>query len=226
MHVARLGALLAVGMMLVTVGCGRSVPGSAHPDPHAPGTAISSDGFGIIAGDPKAEIQIELYTEPQCSHCAHLQGEYGRQMKSLINLGDLAITYRPVTFFDLDGSTYSARVSNALFLAAERTSGPAFQTYVAQVWGHQQPLGPGPTDAELAEMAHDSQVDGGAVERIKSGRSAVNTAAMSDANEVRLQRILRGNPATPVVFDLHRNTMIDTSDEDWLTKLMASKIAT
>jgi len=225
MHVARLGALLTI-VMLVTVGCGRSVRGSAHPDPHAPGTTISSDGFGIIAGDPKAEIQIELYTEPQCSHCAHLQGEFGPQMKRLINLGDLAITYRPVTFFDLGGSTYSARVSNALFLAADRTSGPAFQAFVAQVWGHQQPLGPGPTDAELAAMARDSQVDGGAADRISTGTAAVNTAAMNDANEVRLQRILRDNPATPVVFDLHRNTMVDTSDADWLTKLMSSKIAT
>ena len=227
MRVARLIAVLSIGLLLVTTGCGRTVYGAATPDPHTPGTAITADGFGIIAGKPDAGIQIEVYTEPQCSHCAHLQGQFGPQLKTLINLGELAVTYRPVTFLDQGHSTYSARVSNALFLAAgHHTSGPAFQAFVEDVWGHQQPRSAGPTDAELSMMADRSHVDGQAVVRIAAGQSALNTDDMSKANEVRLQHLLHDTPSTPTVYDLNRNRLLDTSRDNWLRKLMASKIAT
>jgi hypothetical protein len=226
MRVARLIAVLAIGLILVTTGCGRTVDGAAAPDPHTPGTAITADGFGIIAGKPDAGIQIEVYSEPQCSHCAHLQGQFGPKLKTLINLGELAVTYRPVTFLDRGQSTYSARVSNALFLAAHGTSGPAFQAFVEDVWGHQQPHGAGPTDTELSTMADRSRVNSAAVVRIRAGQSALNTAAMSHANEARLQRLLRDIPSTPTVYDLNRNKLLDTSRDNWLRKLMTSKIAT
>ncbi|MGB8407400.1 MAG: thioredoxin domain-containing protein [Mycobacterium sp.] len=227
MRMAQLCAVFVVCLMGIGTGCSRTVDGAAGPDPHMPGTTISADGFGVIAGNPGAGIQIELYTEPQCSHCAHLQGQYGPQLKTLINLGELAVTYRPVTFLDQGPNGYSARVSNALFLAAAHgTSGPAFQTFVQDVWGHQQPFSTGPTDAELAVMADESHVDPDAVSRIRSGQPGVDTDDMSSANEGRLEQILRDAPSTPAVYDLTRNKLIDTSQNDWLTKLMASKVAT
>ena len=227
MRVGRRGAVLAITLLLATTGCGRTVSGAARPDPQAPGTSITSDGFGIVTGRSDAKAQIEVYTEPQCSHCAHLQGQYGPTLRTLINIGDLAVTYRPVTFLDLGPSTYSARVTNAMFVAAAHsTSGPAFQSFVEDVWGHQQPYGTGPTDAELAAMAGESHVSSDAVALIKAARPAVNTDNMTSANVARLQSILKSSAATPTVFDLNLNKVVDITQPDWVAKVMSSKMTT
>ena len=108
-------------------------------------------------------MQIEIFTEPQCNHCAELQDGFGDEIEHYINLGQLAVTYRPLTFLDDEpGEDYSARVANALFLAvgpAEATeepnvaSGPEFQRFVEELWANQDPGGTGPTDEEMEEMA-------------------------------------------------------------------------
>ncbi|HTY28686.1 MAG TPA: thioredoxin domain-containing protein, partial [Mycobacterium sp.] len=108
-------SVLMLSLLLLT-GCSRAVAGVAQLDPNGPAAERSKDGFGIIAGDPKAPIQIELYTEPQCSHCADLQKDYGDQMAKYMNLGQLAVTYRPLTFLDDKPGGYSDHVANALFL--------------------------------------------------------------------------------------------------------------
>ena len=133
MRLPRLILVLATALALLTAstGCGRTVTGSALRDPDLPGVTLTADGFGIIAGRPDAPAQIEVYTEPQCTHCAHLQDTDGPEMKSLIALGLLTVIYRPVTFLDTEYG-YSAKVANAMFLAAAHgTSVSALQAYVA-----------------------------------------------------------------------------------------------
>ena len=53
---------------------------------------------------------------------------------------------------------YSDRVSNAMFLAAgPQTSAKAFQAFVQDLWGHQEPRGSkGPSDTEIADMARET----------------------------------------------------------------------
>ena len=104
MRLPRLILVLATALALLTAstGCGRTVTGSALRDPDLPGVTLTADGFGIIAGRPDAPAQIEVYTEPQCTHCAHLQDTDGPEMKSLIALGLLTVIYRPVTFLDTE----------------------------------------------------------------------------------------------------------------------------
>ncbi|MGH3581263.1 MAG: protein-disulfide isomerase, partial [Mycobacterium sp.] len=65
--------MLAALTLLSGVGCARQVTGNAQPDPVKPMTEVSKDGFGIVAGFPDAPARIEIYTEPQCTHCADLQ---------------------------------------------------------------------------------------------------------------------------------------------------------
>ena len=211
--------IAALAILLMLTGCGRTVTGSALRDPNLPGVSITSDGFGIIAGRPDAPAQIEVYTEPQCTHCAHLQNTDGAQLKSLITLGLLTVTYRPVTFLDT-GNGYSAKVAGAMFLAAAHgTSAPALQAYVATLWGHQNPGGSAPSDEELAGWAADSGVSSEAVAAIRSGEHAVDTDAMTQTNEARLQDIRPGDAGTPTVYDLTTNALVDIQEEGWLTKL-------
>lgn len=225
MRLPRLILVLATALALLTAstGCGRTVTGSALRDPDLPGVALTADGFGIIAGRPDAPAQIEVYTEPQCTHCAHLQDTDGPELKSLIALGLLTVTYRPVTFLDT-AYGYSAKVANAMFLAAEHgTSAPALQAYVATLWGHQNPGGSAPSDGQLAGWAADSGVSAEAVTTIQSGEHAVDTDEMTLTNETRLQEIRDGDAGTPTVYDLTGNTVVDIQETGWLAKLTAGR---
>ncbi|WP_020101269.1 thioredoxin domain-containing protein [Mycobacterium sp. 360MFTsu5.1] len=225
MRLPRLILVLATALALLTAstGCGRTVTGSALRDPDLPGVALTADGFGIIAGRPDAPAQIEVYTEPQCTHCAHLQDTDGPELKSLIALGLLTVTYRPVTFLDT-AYGYSAKVANAMFLAAEHgTSAPALQAYVATLWGHQNPGGSAPSDGQLAGWATDSGVSAEAVTTIQSGEHAVDTDEMTITNETRLQEIRDGDAGTPTVYDLTGNTVVDIQETGWLAKLTAGR---
>ena len=164
-----------------------------------------------------------MYTEPQCTHCAHLQDTDGPEMKSMIALGLLTVTYRPVTFLDTEYG-YSAKVANAMFLAAAHgTSAPALQAYVATLWGHQNPGGSAPSDGQLAGWAADSGVSAEAVTTIQFGEHAVDTDEMTMTNETRLQEIRDGDAGTPTVYDLTGNTVVDIQETGWLAKLTAGR---
>lgn len=218
-----LATLMVVVFVTLTAGCTRQVQGVARPDPRTPATALTDDGFGIIVGDPSAPVHIELFTEPQCSHCADLQADFGREMGGYIDLGLLAVTYRPVVFLDTATNDHSARVSNALFLAAgPDTSGPAFQDFVEDLWAHQGGGGSGPTDAEIADMAAKSGVPDAAVGKIGSGHPALDVQAMADTNFGYLLDIDPVNPGTPTVYDLNEDDKIDIYDDNWLARLMSS----
>lgn len=225
MRLPRLILVLATALALLTAstGCGRTVTGSALRDPDLPGVTLTADGLGIIAGRPDAPAQIEVYTEPQCTHCAHLQDTDGPELKSLIALGLLTVTYRPVTFLDTEYG-YSAKVANAMFLAAAHgTSAPALQAYVATLWGHQNPGGSAPSGGQLAGWAADAGISAEAVATIQFGEHAVDTDEMTMTNETRLQEIRDGDAGTPTVYDLTGNTVVDIQETEWLAKLTAGR---
>jgi protein-disulfide isomerase len=219
----RFWSVLVVALVILTTGCSREIAGVAQVDPRGPGTALSKDGFGIVAGDPNARVHIELYTEPQCSHCADLQKDFGDELARYINLGQLAVTYRPLTFLDEKPGGYSDRVSNAMFLAAgPNTSGKAFQAFVQDLWGHQDSHGKGPSDAQIADMARESGLPAAAVDAMRAGKPALDIQEMADTNFEYLYEIDAIDTGTPTVFDLNTNEKIDIYDNNWLSKLMST----
>lgn len=215
-------ALVMATSLLFTVGCTREISGTARQDPNQPRAAVTEDGYGILVGDPDAAAQIEVFTEPQCPHCAALQADFGGEMAGYISLGQLAVTYRPVTFLDQNGD-HSARVSNAMFAAADASPrAVAFQAFVEELWAHQQPGGTGPTDADMADMAEDSGIPAPGVRAVGSGGEAVDTQAMSDLNVELLIEINAYGVGTPTVYDLVNDEVLDISDDDWLSKLIST----
>lgn len=223
MRVSRILALLAVAVMLVAAGCTRHVAGTAQPDPQKPPVEVSQDGFGVVAGFENAPARIEIFTEPQCPHCADLQADFGDQLAYYIGVGQLKVTYRPLTFLDDETDGHSARVSNALFLAADAdATGAEFQRFVEELWAHQQPGGQGPSDDEMAEMARAAQLPESTVKRVATGGSAVNIADMEVTNFQYLYQIDPLSTGTPTVYDLVHDERIDIYDDDWLVNLVQS----
>ena len=164
--------------------------------------AVSEDGYGIVAGFDDAPVKVEIFTEPQCNHCADLQADFGDDIAHYIKIGQLAVIYRPLTFLDDGDGRYSARVSNALFLAVDpETSATAFQAFVEELYAQQRPLTDGPSDNEIADMARDSDIPAAVVDRIASGKPALDVVDMANSNFGHLYELNPLDPGTPTVYD-------------------------
>ncbi|CAN5637083.1 thioredoxin domain-containing protein [soil metagenome] len=213
---------VAAAVALALTGCSREIEGVAQPDPRQAGVALTSDGFGIVAGFADAPLQLEIFTEPQCPHCAHLQATFGEEIKAHMQSGELAVTYRPMTFLDYEYEIdYSAIVDNALFLAVEpSTSAEVFQTFVEDLWANQDLSFIDYADKDFADLARDSGLSDEIVTRIADGDSAVDTDEMGLGNEDLLSEQSPESPGTPVVYNLKEKDTVDISDADWLDKLL------
>jgi protein-disulfide isomerase len=186
----------------------------AHAD--VPRTA---DGDGVFLGSPVAPVQLEIFCEPQCPHCAELEAADGDRLAGALAGGRIAITYRWLTF--LDGRHHndvSARVTNALFVAADPATPPtAYQAFVQDLYHHQS--ADGPSNDDVAAMARDSGVPDAVADRIASGDVVVDTTAVSDANKARLKEENPDNPGTPTVYNVNTRSVVDTQDSGWLDAL-------
>lgn len=222
-------------LLLATAGCSRSIDGSAVGDLDPPLVEVTQDQFGIRAGLRDAPVQLELYTEPQCTHCAELQNDFGDEFAYYIGTGQLAITHRPLTFLDSPATRgHSGRVANALFTAAAPggvpedpiyTTGRQFQRFVEQLWANQEPGGNGPTDDQLAELARTADVPGYQTHEIAQGGNAKSQDELADMESTNFEFLYEVDPidtGTPTVYDLTAQEKVDIYDEDWLVKLIGS----
>ena len=224
-----------LALLLVVTGCSRGVTGRATGDLHPPLVEITKDQYGIRAGLADAPVQLELYTEPQCTHCAELQKDFGDQFAFFIGTGQLAITYRPLTFLDTPATDgHSARVASTLFTAAapgggstdrSATTGRQFQRFVEQLWANQQPGGTGPDDGQLAAFARSAGVPDSPAHQIEQGSAGKSKDELADMESTNFEFLYEVDPietGTPTVFDLKADKKVDVYDDDWLTRLMAS----
>ena len=214
-----------VGVMLLGAGCAKTVEGVAVAPPGTQPTAsvtLVDDGFGIQLGRSAAPIALEIYIEPQCPHCARFMMFHGGEIADDISGGDLKVTYRPVTFLDKSATGYSHRVSNALFLAAAPDAGLSaaeLQNFINELFWQADPARDNQYLAGIADMARLPQP---LVDQIGSGQHAVDTVAMDDANEKRLDDIQQ-IVATPTVYDLDTHQVVDTAGDNWLKRLVGHR---
>jgi protein-disulfide isomerase len=221
-------AVATIGLMLGVVGCSKDVTGTARTDPAAAPLGLSDDGFGIVAGYDDVPAHIEIFTEPQCTHCHDLQQAFGDQIAYYVTVGGLQVTYRPLTFLDqATESGYSATVANAMFIAAEpagdaTTTGTQFQHFVEELWAQQDPGGPAFTGEELSGIARDASLPEAVAENVSRDQKAVDVAAMEEANYSLLYNADPVSTGTPTVVDLKSGEKIDLSDDTWLDQLVVS----
>lgn len=213
-----------IGVLVVSGGCAKAIggvaeaPAGTHP---AETVMLADDGFGIQLGRASAPVALEIFIEPQCPHCAALMMFHGSEIADYIEGGDLRVTYRPVTFLDTAATGYSHRVSNALFLAAADADLPAsgFQNFVEELYWQADPSR---DDRYLASVAETARLPQQLIDRIGAGAPAVDTVAMDAANENRLNGI-QHIVATPTVYDLTTDAVVDISGNDWLKRLVGHR---
>jgi protein-disulfide isomerase len=200
----RVWAVIALWMVMFSTA-------TAHAD--VPRTA---DGNGVLVGAGDAPVQLEIFCDPQCPDCAEFLSTSGDRIAADLASGRLAITYRWLTFLDAKHhNDVSARLTNALFLAADPSTAPsAYQAFVQDLYRHQSK--DGPNDNDIAAMARESGIAEEVADRIAAGETTVDTAAVNDANRARLKQVNPENPGTPTVYDRKANRVVDIQDPGWL----------
>jgi protein-disulfide isomerase len=177
------------------------------------------DGDGVLVGSWIAPVQLAIFCEPQCPHCAEFESTDGNRLAAALASGRVAITYRWMTF--LDGTHHndvSARLTNALFLAADPATSPtAYQAFVQDLYRRQS--ADGPSNDAVAAMARESGLPDVVADRIAAGDNVVDAAAVNDANKARLKEANPDNPGTPTIYDLNTKSVVDTQDPGWLDAL-------
>ena len=214
------------GLLFGVTGCAQEVQGVARPDPTPAPLTVTEDGMGIVAGFDEAPAHIEIFTEPQCTHCRDLQLDFGDQLAYHIAVGDLQVTYRPLTFLDEAADGYSATVANAMFSAASGGESPAsgtqFQRFVEELWANQDPGGPSFSGDELREMAAAAGMPDPLGDTVAADRAAVDIAELNDTNFVYLIDVDPVQTGTPTVYDLEAEEKVDIYADDWLHQLVHS----
>ncbi|PRC41360.1 protein-disulfide isomerase [Mycobacterium sp. ITM-2017-0098] len=230
MRVIRLLALVsALGLLVATPGCAKQVTGVPQAASLTVPLAVSEDGFGIVAGFDEAPAKIEIYTEPQCTHCSDLQRDFGDQLAYHLTVGALQITYRPLTFLDEEYDGYSATVANAMFLSTEAidnsaATGSQFQRFVEQLWVNQDPGGPAFSTEDLHELAVAAGMPGPVADNIGSDSAAVDVPEMDESNFGLLIDIDSVETGTPTVYDLNAGEKVDVHDSEWLDNLIRGRV--
>jgi hypothetical protein len=206
-----LGVLATTTLWLAVFGAG-----SAHAD-----VLRTGDDYGLLVGSAAAPVQLEIFCEPQCPHCAELESTYGDPIATGLASGRLAVIYRWLTFLDdKHHNDVSARISNALFSAADPTTpAMAYQALVQDLYRHQSP--DGPNNDDIAAMARESGVPEVVADRIAAGNHAVDAAALNDANRARLNEENPQNPSTPTIYNLNTKSVVDLQDPGWLDELIS-----
>jgi hypothetical protein len=203
-----------LGILAATLGLVMFTTSNAHAD-----VPRTFDANGVLVGSWIAPVQLEVFCEPQCPHCAEFEAADGDRLAAALASGRLAITYRWLTF--LDGRHHndvSARLVNALFLAADPATSPtAYQAFVQDLYHHQS--ADGPAGDAVATMARESGLPDAVADRIAAAAFVVDTKAVSDANKARLVEENPTNPGTPTIYNLNTRSVVDTQDPGWLDAL-------
>ncbi|OBG34876.1 thioredoxin domain-containing protein [Mycolicibacter heraklionensis] len=206
-----------LGTLAALVVFGGALAGPATADPEAP-TAWSADHFGVLVGTASAPVQLEIFCDPQCSECAKFEAASSDALSRYLTAGDVAVTYRWMTFLDARRKNdTSARVGNALMAAADpATSAGAYQTFVTDLYRN----GGTPSVEDIATTARESGLPDHVVDRIAAGQQVVDATSMNAFNRVQLLSANPESPGTPTVYDLTTKTVVDTDDAGWLDRLV------
>ncbi|WP_418908360.1 DsbA family protein [Glutamicibacter endophyticus] len=133
-------------------GTGSGMVKASAEDPESP--KDPADPRDLVVGKKGEPVNITMYVDVNCIHCAEFEAKYGEQINNWLADGKVTVEYRNVGFLDRGSPTnYSSRGANALACVADK-SPESYTKFVSAIWGHysQGEM----KNSELIKMAHDS----------------------------------------------------------------------
>mgnify|MGYP000854561808 CR=1 FL=1 len=160
-------AVLAVVGIIIGIGVMNS-GGSDNNNSDTPSadsalpTGITKDnGYGYQVSNPTGKPQVVIYEDFQCPACKQFETTYGPAVEKWASAGDIALTYRIMTFLDKNLNTdHSVRAASAFGCSINADQGlPYHNTLYAN-----QPAteGQGWTDDQLKQFGADAGITGDA----------------------------------------------------------------
>jgi protein-disulfide isomerase len=104
------------------------VSSNGRPEP-AVVTGPGTSGKGVTVGQSGAKVNIDLYLDFRCPHCAEFEEASGATVDKLVQDGTATVTYWPLQFVNPDASP---RLANAF--AAAAANGKAL-SFVDELYG-------------------------------------------------------------------------------------------
>lgn len=180
----RLVVLLVVVVVLV-VGGGIGLQAwrtGRAPSAVAAGTSVDApqtltNGQPIVFGDPSAPVELKVYADFHCPHCADFEEDFGPTLAAAQEAGRLRVAVHPMSFID-EGSD---RAANAMACATEAGFGQRYYRGLFAnprlVWSEAQLLKLGELSTDRVPEAFRRCVVGGDQ---MAWADAIDTAAEAD----------------------------------------------
>lgn len=152
-------------------------PETPPAEPDADG--IVEPGTAADSGDP---VQIVIWQDFDCVHCAELETQYGDDIAELVENGDATVEYRTVNFLD-NATYYSSRAANAYYAVADQVGTQEALEFQKEMFSHQ---GTGGLDnQEIIDIAANHGADVSDAVNDGEWRTMVNyTTALAQDNGV------------------------------------------
>ncbi|MVU81297.1 thioredoxin domain-containing protein [Nocardia sp. ET3-3] len=212
---------LALVVVVVIVGAlylwnrggGDTVRSDGYGPVHDPGVsvALDSDG-GIVLGKPNVAKTVDIYEDPICPACGHLEKIYGQEIAQQVDLGKIAVRYRLVNFLDRNSKSkdYSTRAIAANECVAQAGDGPVYGKFHSLLFTTEQPSegGSDHDNKELAAIAKQAGASDDVAKCITSGERADAGRAHAEASMKALDDLIGKNWGTPSIF-------VDGKKVDW-----------
>lgn len=100
-------------------------------------TANASAAHGVMVGNQKAPVTVDVYEDPQCPICLQLeQSGLGTDLAAKVKATNVKVNYHLMSFLDSssNGNHYSSRAANAAYCASD-TSAAAFVKFHDILYG-------------------------------------------------------------------------------------------
>lgn len=125
--------------------------GASQPEQTGENPSSVPGGEARPAGEP---VQIIVYADANCVHCADFEQQNAGQMAEWLDAGEVTVEYRMLDYLDNPATgNYSSRAANALSCVAEQ-SPENYNSFLNQIFAsYATQEGQGLSDDELQEMA-------------------------------------------------------------------------
>ncbi|MEX5299165.1 thioredoxin domain-containing protein [Kocuria sp. CPCC 205292] len=146
---------------------------------------------GVEASGDDEPVQVVIFQDFECVHCADFETENGEAIEEAVTSGDITLEYRNLNFLDRSTPTqYSSRAAAAAYEVGNQVSTEQYLAFVEEVFSHQNTGGL--DDEELVEIASAHGADIASALEENTWRPMVNVVSQ--------ESLANGVSGTPTVF--------------------------